>query len=115
MDGRQIYSEKGKLVATLNDDGEPVMAPGMAGAHSAGVRDFINTFAQNEPVANDDETTDCGTADQSDDEYLISTIPEEKLPPFSKKLGVNTPGFGEYVKSYKLTGPQVAALVKRLS
>ena len=39
--GREIYSEKGRLVATLDGDGNPVMAPGMSGPHSKGVREFI--------------------------------------------------------------------------
>ena len=39
--GREIFSPKGKLVATLDDDGNPVMAPGMAGPHSRGVREFL--------------------------------------------------------------------------
>ena len=40
--GREIFSEKGKLVATLDDDGNPVMAPGMAGPHTKGVQEFLN-------------------------------------------------------------------------
>ena len=39
--GREIFSARGKLVATLDDDGNPVMAPGMAGPHSRGVREFL--------------------------------------------------------------------------
>lgn len=39
--GREIYSENGRLVATLDGDGNPVMAPGMSGPHSKGVREFI--------------------------------------------------------------------------
>ena len=39
--GREIYSGRGKLVATLDDDGNPVMAPGMAGPHSAKVKAFL--------------------------------------------------------------------------
>ena len=34
--GREIFSEKGKLVATIDDDGNPVMAPGMAGLNGGG-------------------------------------------------------------------------------
>ena len=40
--GREIFSEKGKLVATIDDDGNPVMAPGMAGPHTKGVQEFLN-------------------------------------------------------------------------
>ena len=48
------------------------------------------------------------------EEYSISTIPVDELPEFSREYGVNTPGFGEFVKRHNLTSLQVAALVKRL-
>ena len=133
MEGRQIFSVKGKLVATLNDDGVPVMAPGMAGPHSAGVKkflegkinsalDFIEDPAE---VVKDNLTTENPAPEQmelksdeveeSKEAWEISTIPEELLPPFSKQFGVNTPGFMDYVKQHKLSEAQIAALVKRLS
>ena len=48
------------------------------------------------------------------EEYSVSTIPESELPPFSKEYGVNTEGFREFVQKYRLTGSQVAALIRRL-
>lgn len=127
MNGRQILSDKGKIVATLDADGNPVMAPGMAGPHSAGVKEFLadsgNTAprqpAAEQPAAEqpaaESQTAEQPAAESSTDEWIISTIPESELPPFSKALGVYTPGFSEYIKEHKLTEPQVAALVKRLS
>lgn len=136
--GREIYSAKGKCVATLDDNGNPVMAPGMAGAHSRGVQEFLEILAGGngtseespEVAQGEDPATPDGSAvaspvsagvsatrPESDfsAEWEISTIPEDRLPPFSKALGVNTPGFSEYIVRHKLTMPQVAALVKRLS
>ena len=147
-------------MATLDDDGNPVMAPGMAGPHSAKVRAFLgrttpdNTAEipaapEETPVVKENLTTDDpdvpeveateaegrtnvfvgqiparraegGVPEETPrqpetlDEYSISTIPDDELPPFSKEYGVNTPGFEDFVKLHKLTGPQVAALVKRL-
>ena len=49
LKGREIYSEKGRLVATLDDDGNPVMAPGMAGPHTKGVREFLAVGNCNSP------------------------------------------------------------------
>ena len=183
--GREIYSAKGKCVATLDDNGNPVMAPGMAGAHSRGVQEFLilttkDTILRRPGGAMEDRegTKDFSPAPQGTQEdgmedppspgglwraspatpdgassvvpfgtmedkmedkqaavaspvsagvsatrpesdfsaeWEISTIPEDRLPPFSKALGVNTPGFPEYIARHKLTMPQVAALVKRLS
>lgn len=161
INGREIYSAKGKLVATLDDDGNPVMAPGMAGPHSAKVRAFLglrgtpgNTVEtpaapEEAPVVKENLTTADQDAPEIEtpeaegntnvfvgripaarpeggapeearqqpetlEEYSISTIPDDELPPFSKEYGANTPGFEDFVKLHKLTGPQVAALVKRL-
>lgn len=147
--GREIYSAKGKCVATLDDNGNPVMAPGMAGAHSRGVQEFLEILAGGngtseespevaqgeDPAAPDGSLRRPGdyegqaavaspgsagvsaTRPESDfsAEWEISTIPEDRLPPFSKALGVNTSGFSEYIVRHKLTMPQVAALIKRLS
>ena len=132
LEGRQIFSGKGKLVATLNDDGVPVMAPGMAGPHSAGVRAFLEVLAEHEEIARAQKASAENFAevvkeklttedpaqerkDYSKESWEISTIPEDLLPPFSKQFGVNTPGFMDYVKQHKLSEAQVAALVKRLS
>ena len=130
MDGRQIFSDKGKLVATLNDDGIPVMAPGMAGPHSAGVKKFLEEkvksamdFMEEQPAVvkqnltteNMDPLPEKSEEPETKESWEISTIPQDLLPPFSKQFGVNTPGFSEYVKQHKLSEAQVAALVKRLS
>ena len=178
--GRDIFSARGKLVATLDDDGNPVMAPGMAGPHTRGVREFLadagngdagngdassrNTRgtrgtregAADEGFRREAEGAEAGDAGSEDagsrgtrlrlkatpwqargtrntrngaadedfrreaeggatlEEYSISTIPVDELPEFSREYGVNTPGFGEFVKRHNLTSLQVAALVKRL-
>lgn len=181
MRGRDIYSSRGKLVATLDADGNPVWAPGMAGAHSKKLAEWLgekryetrlrdasprqggerreesasssaeaSTYAEvtadetagqgaredEEPVVKEYLTTEGTTTvyvgqipaaaaeggepeeepkgEETVEEYSISTIPEEELPPFSREYGVNTPGFMDFVKKYKLNSAQVAALVKRL-
>lgn len=133
LEGRQIFSGKGKLVATLNDDGVPVMAPGMAGPHSTGVKKFLErkvnsaldfiedpaaVVKQNlttENPAPEQMALKSDEVEESKEAWEISTIPEDLLPPFSKQFGVNTPGFTDYVKQHKLSEAQIAALVKRLS
>lgn len=51
---------------------------------------------------------------QTSEEWQVSTIPESELPPFDAQLGVNTPGFGEFVSKHKLNKEQVGALIKRI-
>ena len=51
LKGNEIWTEKGKLAATLDGDGNVVMAPGMAGAHSAGVREFLASQSSTAPDA----------------------------------------------------------------
>ena len=161
--GREIYSDRGKLVATLDDDGNPVMAPGMAGPHSRAVREFLAKETERTEAGHSiDQGESPGGAGQPPrhfeadvrpeietaeaegnttvyvgripargadsgapgappsspgtvEEYSISTIPEEELPPFSREFGVYTPGFREFCTKHKLTAPQRAALVARLS
>ena len=164
INGREIHSDKGKLVATLDDDGNLIFAPGMAGAHSRAVNAFLANrvsdaldFAEDmagsltggaepkmpeyePPVVKENLTTESAAdgkvnvfvgevprkpsppapeaapAEQPGaDEWFISTIPDDQLPPFSPEFGVETPGFPEFVKKHKLTTPQVAALIKRLT
>ena len=62
--GREIYSAKGKLVATLSDDGIPVMAPGMAGPHSAKVKAWLG--AERGADAADRESDGSDKSDRSD-------------------------------------------------
>lgn len=124
MNGRQIFSSKGKLVATLNDDGVPVMAPGMAGPHSAGVKKFLEEKG-NPAVVKENLTTEnpapkqkelkSDEVEESKESWEISTIPEDLLPPFSKQFGVNTPGFSEFVTKHQLSETQIELLIKRLS
>lgn len=51
--GNQIFSGRGKLVATLDSDGNPIMAQGMAGPHEKAVREFLsgNLNGSDAPVA----------------------------------------------------------------
>jgi len=150
--GREIFSARGKLVATLDDDGNPVMAPGMAGPHSRGVREFLAKEDPETPVQSDlsdgadlsDENEQQETPEPEEggttvyvgripaapaaggapaapplstgtvEEYSISTIPDDALPPFSKEYGCDTPGFREFCEKHKLSAPQRAALVRRL-
>ena len=51
---------------------------------------------------------------QTEAEWQVGTIPEDELPPFSAQMGVNTPGFGDYIKKHKLNKEQVDALIKRI-
>lgn len=51
---------------------------------------------------------------QTSAEWQASTIPENMLPPFDAQLGINTPGFGEFVSKHQLNKEQVDALIKRI-
>ena len=129
LEGNNILSDKGKVVATLTDDGSFSMAPGMAGPHSRGVKEFMEKMKgteEKEEVQTGTEekkevrtdTDGDGEVQKSTEEYgeaCIEDIPEEMLPEFSLQLGVYTPGFMEFVKKHKLTECGIAALVKRLS
>ena len=147
--GNDIFSARGRRVATLDHDGNPVMAPGMAGAHSRGVREFLALPAvppdvpanpapppppppggpgMADPPGSDQVTAYVGPVPsvrpagrpeplprpETVEEWEISTIPADQLPPFSPARGVNTPGFSDYVARHKLTALQRAALVRRL-
>jgi hypothetical protein len=129
LQGSEIFSDKGRLVATLDSNGNIVMAPGMAGPHSHGVREFVENLrsavghieqAENS-VVKENLTTETpvgtlpGMNEQTFEEWSVDTIAEEDLPPFSKELGINTPGFAEYIKQHNFNEPQTEALVKRLS
>lgn len=130
-----IYSAKGRLVASIEPDGSPVMAPGMAGPHSRAVLDFLNSISQNKrekslpqenrssrknsdipyPEMKEKLPAPSAVSAPSVEEWEIETIPEELLPPFSKALGVNTPGFASFIGKYRLSPAQVGALIRRLS
>ncbi len=144
--GKEVYSERGKLVATLDAEGNPTMAPGMAGPHSAGVREFLKHGnpepARPEPEKNPAEnpaetepeperpTVFIGTIrarkpeaggavepeerTESEDEWLIDSIPRRELPDFTAQFGVYTPGFQTFVRKHKLSGAQVALLIRRI-
>lgn len=51
---------------------------------------------------------------ETDAEWYVRSIPEDRLPPFSPMYGVNTPGFRAFIEENKLTKEQTAALVRRL-
>lgn len=98
--GREIYSAKGKLVATLDADGNPVMELGMAGAHGKSVREFLglataspsmpNVAVQNavvkENLTTDDQnippynesSTENALEDQGNVTMYIGSIPAAK-------------------------------------
>lgn len=149
ISGREVYSARGKLVATLDDDGNPVMAPGMAGPHSRAVREFLAEGSSETPARSDlpdlpDENEQPETPEPEEggttvyvgripaarpaggapaapppspgsvEEYSISTIPDDALPPFSSEYGIFTPGFLDFCEKHKLSAPQRAALVARL-
>lgn len=125
MQGSEIFSDKGRLVATLDSNGNVVMAPGMAGPHSHGVREFVENLRsavghieQTENSVVKENLTTEGQMVMNEltfEEWSVDTIAEEDLPPFSKELGINTPGFAEYIKQHNFNEPQTEALVKRLS
>ena len=117
-----------KLVATLDSDGNPVMAPGMAGAHTRGVKAFLAELkfrqtSADKPAAPVEEKAEpeperpqAPAAAESRPENAAPGIDrkEAELPPFDKALGTSTPGFQEYVQKHHLTTGQVAALVRKL-
>ena len=47
-------------------------------------------------------------------QYMVDTIPESALPPFTAELGVATPGFREFCVKNKIEGDQIGLLVRRL-
>ena len=140
----RVYTERGRLVATLDGDGNPVMETGMSGPHSRGVREFLGKMLEKkgepdeapEPEASPEipETEEAGVyigsipasrakrgapfreeRELNADEWSVSTIPEGELPEFAAEFGVYTPGFQEYIKRHGLTEGQQAALVARVS
>ena len=149
LNGREVRTDKGKLVATLNEDGVPVMAPGMAGPHSRAVRAFLAEQTAPAPQPAPPPTTEADSRPESPQqaeaeqektvfvgevslnraapsapppappetpaERIIADIPADLLPPFSPKLGVNTPGFAEFVAEHHLTQKQVCALIDRIT
>lgn len=149
--GNLIRSERGVLIATLND-GVLTMAPGKK-SQEAKVRAFLAESAAEGLTSTLEMAAESGLAPSSQDEaeripeisgpetepkvfvgdvpiahvetraeekpqtsaeWMASTIPESDLPPFDAQLGVNTPGFGEFVSKYKLNKEQVGALIKRI-
>lgn len=85
--GREIYSEKGRLVATLDDDGNPVMAPGMAGPHTKGVREFLavgncNSPQEPEPPREPEQTHEPASPQETEPLHEPEP-PQEPEPPMS--------------------------------
>lgn len=121
INNRKVYYGE-KLVATLDDDSNPVMEPGCAGPHSRNVAALLSgkpdTSAPPRENACIEPSTDNiqlpPSGGQSED-WLIADIPDQYLPPFDKALGVNTPGLDDYIRKHNLTAPQIAALIRRLT
>lgn len=87
LKGREIYSEKGRLVATLDDDGNPVMAPGMAGPHTKGVREFLavgncNSPQEPEPPHEPEQTHEPASPQETEPLHEPEP-PQEPEPPMS--------------------------------
>ena len=85
--GREIYSEKGRLVATLDGDGNPVMAPGMAGPHTKGVREFLavgncNSPQEPEPPHEPEQTHEPASPQETEPLHEPEP-PQEPEPPMS--------------------------------
>ena len=129
IEGNQIYSEKGKVVATLDGSGNPGMEPGMSGPHKRGVEEFLAVMGSNEPrgsyevkPAPVEEVKELPMPEPEEEVGLVpessweldKPIPVEAVP-FSKQLGVNTPGFKDYIVRNKLTQAQIDELVWMLS
>lgn len=117
LNNRKVYYGE-KLVASLDDDSNPVMEPGCAGPHSRNVAALIS----GKQLAGPQTVSDPPDAPASDnpkpsepEDWLIADIPDQYLPPFDKALGVNTPGLDDYIRKHNLSAPQTAALIRRLT
>ena len=88
---------------------EPESAPADADTQEQSPKVYIgNVPIEHVPAAQQQDEP------QTDAEWQVATIPENELPPFDPQLGINTPGFGDYVNKHKLTKEQTAALIKRI-
>ena len=97
ISGSEIYSERGRLVAVLDGNGIPVMCPGMAGAHSRGVQEFLAEKAGKAGSAGEageaGNTGNTGNTEMAEDRgnttVYVGTIPaapaEGELPEEFKK------------------------------
>ena len=117
INNRKVYYGE-KLVATLDDDSNPVMEPGCAGPHSRNVAALLSgkqlAGPQTAPTSAPPDTSNTSEPSEPED-WLIADIPDQYLPPFDKALGVNTPGLDDYIRKHNLTAPQIAALIRRLT
>ena len=151
LDGNQVLSARGVLIATLTSSGEPVMAPGKK-SQEAKVRAFLAQTTPdgsgltgiesvpetvNEPVDAPEPAEavepEIGGGkvfvgdvpiqhvepvmeqhNETNAEWYVSQIPDDRLPPFSLQFGVETPGFREFIEENKFTKEQTVALVRRL-
>ena len=118
LEGNNILSDKGKVVASLTDDGSFSMAPGMAGPHSRGVREFLerrSTEEYGEVRRSTEEKEEVQADTEEYGENCVDDIPEDMLPELSPEFGIYTESFQVFIKKHKLTESQIASLVKRLS
>lgn len=122
LNNRKVYYGE-KLVASLDDDSNPVMEPGCAGPHSRNVAALLSgkpdtsTPPRRESANLEPSTDNLQLPPQSgqSEDWLIADIPDQYLPTFDKALGVNTPGLADYIRKHNLTTPQIAALIRRLT
>lgn len=108
IEGNQIYSEKGRVVATLDGSGNPVMEPGMSGPHKRGVEEFLAMMGSNEPRGSYEvKPAPVGPAEPEQEKnpvpeetveqvaessFEIGTyVPAEDNPPFEPFGAVNPP------------------------
>lgn len=135
IEGRSVISDKGKAVAALSAEGVVVFEPGMAAAHKNRFCEWLRangaTFgnlpdpepaaaaapavpAQTVPDAPATPAAETKPEEKPVSVLVIADIPEEMLPEFDRRLGMDTPRLREYIKHHKLDAAQTAALVRRL-
>lgn len=123
--GKFFYMKNGKQVAHL-EGGEVVFEPGMVPPHKTALLAWWETQDSKKDSANapgneggKDSANAPGNEGGKEKKDVpapvdVNEIPDDMLPPFSKMLGVETPGFAEYVKKHKFDAAQKEKLVRRL-
>lgn len=110
MQGAEVYYiPTGKCVAVI-DNGKPVMEKGMAGPHSRGVKEFLAELSDGNvpeqpadlvlpgPVVEANVNGDPGEGVYAGWVTGNDAGQKDALPPFDPALGVDTPGFAEFVE-----------------